>query len=107
LAQFLIGAVGLSMLAIPSVVHTDLSSIHWAYYGSGIVSGIFAIGIANYIWSYGISRIGPGRTANFGNLIPVLAFIVSYITLNEILYPIQVIGAAITLLGVWVVRHGN
>ncbi len=107
IVQFVIGAIGLSIIALPSALQMDWPSIHWTYYSAGIISGVFAIGIANFIWSYGINRIGPGRTANFGNLVPVLAFIVSYFTLNEILYPIQVIGAGITILGVWVVRQGN
>jgi drug/metabolite transporter (DMT)-like permease len=32
LIQFVIGAVGLSVIAMPWVLRTDLSSVHWTYY---------------------------------------------------------------------------
>ncbi|MDI6767272.1 MAG: DMT family transporter [Bacteroidota bacterium] len=104
LIQFVIGAVGLSLIALPSAISIEWESIHWSYYFAAIVSGTLSIGIANLIWSHGIKKIGPGRTANFGNLIPVIAFIVSYFTLHEDLLIIQFIGAGVTILGVWVAR---
>ena len=107
LIQFVIGAAGLSVIATPWALHTDFSAVHWKYYGAAVVSGVFAIGIAYFIWSYGIKIIGPGRTANFGNLVPVIAFVVSYFTLNEILFPIQIVGAAVTIAGVWVVHRND
>ena len=105
LIQFVIGAVGLSLIAAPSAITLEWGAIHWTYYLAAIVSGTLSIAIANLIWSHGINRIGPGRTANFGNLVPVIAFVVSYFTLNENLLPIQFIGAAVTILGVWVARR--
>ena len=70
-----------------------------------MASGAFSIGVANAIWTFGVKRLGPGRTSNFQNLVPVLAFIISYFTLNEEIAPIHFVGAAVTIAGVWYARR--
>jgi drug/metabolite transporter (DMT)-like permease len=100
-----IGAIGLTVAAVPSAIMTDWSSIGWTYWLAAVVSGALSIGLANAFWSYGVQRLGPGRTGSFSNLVPVLAFIVSYIALNEQLFPIQFVGSAITIAGVWIARR--
>lgn len=99
-----IGAVGLSVIAIPSALETEWSSLHWTHYLAAITSGVFSIAAANLFWSYGVKRLGPTGAANFNNLVPVIAFVISYFTLNEQLLPIQFTGAAVTVAGVWIAR---
>jgi len=105
LSQFLIGAVGLSIVAIPPAMELNWMSIKLSYYIAALVSGALAIALANILWSYGIQKLGPGRTANYGNLVPVVALIISYFTLNENLSLIQIIGTMLTLIGVWIARR--
>jgi drug/metabolite transporter (DMT)-like permease len=105
LIMIAIGAAGLSLIAIPGALQLAWSFIGWTYYAAAAVSGALAIALANVFWSHGVKRLGPNRTANFGNLIPVLAFVISYFTLHEELLLIQFIGAAVTILGVWVARR--
>jgi drug/metabolite transporter (DMT)-like permease len=100
-----IGGIGLSIIAIPSAVQTQWSSMNWTLYAGAIASGALSIGIANAVWSYGVKHIGPGRTGIFSNLTPVIAFVLSYFTLHESVMAVQVIGAAVTILGVWIVRR--
>lgn len=99
-----VGAVGLSFIAIPAGASLSWNSVHWTYYLAAVASGALSIAAGNVIWSNGVKRLGPGRTAVFGNLIPVLAFIVSYFTLHEQLLLLQVFGAGVTILGVWLAR---
>lgn len=99
-----VGSIGLSMFALPTAVTMDWGSVKYSNYFAATASGIFAIGTANFLWSRGIKKIGPSRTANYNNLVPVLAFIISYITLNEYVLPIQFVGAAVTIIGVWFAR---
>ena len=101
----MIGAVGLMILAVPSAVRTPWASTHWSYYFAVLASGAFSIAIASLFWNRGIKELGPGRAANFNNLIPVLAFVISYFVLGEQLYLVQFIGAAITIAGVWYARR--
>ncbi|MBX2990982.1 MAG: DMT family transporter [Bacteroidetes bacterium] len=100
-----IGAVGLVLAAVPSAIMTDWSSVGWTIWVAAIVSGILSIGLANAFWSYGVQRLGPGKTSSFSNLVPVLAFVVSYVVLDEQVYLIQVFGSAITIAGVWIARR--
>jgi drug/metabolite transporter (DMT)-like permease len=96
-----IGAIGLSVAAAPTALSMDWASVHWTFYLSAVTSGGLSIAAANLFWSVGVKQIGPGRTANFGNLVPVLALTISYITLNEQILLIQFIGAGVTVTGVW------
>ncbi|MDI6804455.1 MAG: DMT family transporter [Bacteroidota bacterium] len=104
LIMTLVGSIGLSLISLPSAVTMDWGSVKLLYYFAAVASGIFAIATANYLWSRGIKKIGPSRTANYNNLVPVLAFIISYFTLNEYVLPIQFAGAAVTIIGVWFAR---
>ncbi|MFI5251482.1 MAG: DMT family transporter [Bacteroidota bacterium] len=99
------GGIGLTAMAIPAAMEIQWSAVHWTLYAGAIASGLFSIGIGNAIWSYGVKHLGPGRTGGFGNLIPVVAFVLSYFTLHESVLPIQMVGAGITVLGVWIVRN--
>jgi len=100
-----VGAVGLSLIAVPPSSTMSWGSVHWTYYVAALVSGAASIGLGNLLWSYGVKRLGPSRTGNFGNLVPVLAFVISYFTLHEEVLTIQIVGAAVTLLGVWYARQ--
>ena len=99
-----IGAFGLTLFAIPTALETPWSSVHWTYYLAAIASGVLSIGIANMFWSYGVKRLGPTGAANFNNLVPVIAFTIAYFTLHEQVLAIQMVGAAITIAGVWIAR---
>ena len=105
LIMIVVGAAGLVLLAVPSAVQTAWSSIHWSYYAAAVISGAFSIAIGSLFWNRGIKELGPGQAANFNNLIPVLAFLISYLFLGEQLYLTQFIGAAITIAGVWYARR--
>ncbi|MEK9138458.1 MAG: DMT family transporter [Bacteroidota bacterium] len=100
-----VGAVGLGIAAIPAALTTPWLSLHWTFYLAAIVSGAFAIAVANFFWSTGVKYLGPGRTANYTNLVPVLAFVISYFALDEKVFLIHFIGAAVTVFGVWYARH--
>jgi len=104
LVMIAVGAVGLSVAAVPPAMSFRWSDVEWTYYAAAVTSGALSIAIANVFWSTGVKRLGPSRTANFGNLVPVIAFIVSYLVLDELVLPIQVVGAAITIGGVWLAR---
>ncbi|MDP2207188.1 MAG: DMT family transporter [Bacteroidota bacterium] len=100
LIMTLVGSIGLSLIALPSALTMDWASVKLSFYFAAVASGIFAIATANVLWSRSIKKIGPSRTANYNNLVPVLAFIISYFTLNEDVLPIQFVGAGVTIIGI-------
>lgn len=99
-----IGGAGLSLIALPHALSFHWGTLPWTYYLAAILSGAISIGLGNIFWSNGVRRLGPGRTSNFSNLIPVIAFIIAYVTLREEISLIQVLGVAVTMVGVWVAR---
>ena len=100
-----VGAVVLTIIAIPSAFILRWEDVGSGYYAAAIGSGALSIGASTVLWAVGIKDIGPRKTANFNNLVPVLAFIFAYLTLGEKMFPLQILGAVITLVGVWLSRR--
>lgn len=84
------------LLALPSI---SLSS--WSYM---LYSGVLATGLAYAMWNVGIRKIGPTHTTIYVNLVPVIALFTSYLWLGEVVNTTQIIGGAVTLGGLWLVR---
>ena len=105
LIMTIVGALGLSIFSLPYVITHDIFKVNFSYYLSAVVSGVFAIAISNLLWSYSIKKIGAGRTSNYQNLVPILAIVISYFTLHEKILSIQIIGALVTVLGVYLAKR--
>jgi drug/metabolite transporter (DMT)-like permease len=99
------GAVGLSIIAAPDLFSRNLAGVEASYFSAAVASGALSIGLGNMLWSVGVKRIGPGRAGNFGNLVPVLAFLIAYLVLDERILVLQIAGAAVTVGGVWLARR--
>jgi drug/metabolite transporter (DMT)-like permease len=99
-----VGAIGLTIAAIPMLPGLSWDHADWPLVAAVIWSGIFSIGLGNIIWSAGIKRLGPAGTANFGNLMPVVAFLISLFVLGEDFDVLQIVGAVVTVTGVWLAR---
>jgi drug/metabolite transporter (DMT)-like permease len=103
--MMLVGGVGLTIIALPALGQTIHYGIGWWYLVAAILSGTFSIAIGNLVWSFGVKILGPSKTATFNNLVPVLALIFSYLSLHEGFVPMQFIGAAVTISGVWLAQR--
>jgi drug/metabolite transporter (DMT)-like permease len=77
----------------------DLNFIHWI---NVLYLGVFASGLAFYLYVYSLKALGTLPAAIFGNLVPLVTIVSGYIFLNETLTPIQISGGLliiITLIG--------
>lgn len=99
-----IGAVGLLALGAPSLARQDWGVLDAKAWGGMVFSATFAIALAYLIWYRGVERIGNTRTAIFSNLTPVVALLASAVLLREAPSTLALVGAALTLGGVMVVR---
>ena len=73
--------------------------------GIGYVA-VFASVIAFLFWSYGVSQLGPSRSGQFVQLMPVFGAVLAVTLLDETLTLPQIAGAALVLSGIAVVeRH--
>jgi len=100
-----VGAVIWTIAAIPSAIDLRWGMIGAGYYAAAIGSGGLSTGASTVLWAVGIKNLGPRKTANFNNLVPVLAIVFAYLILGEPVYPLQLVGAAVTLAGVWLARR--
>jgi drug/metabolite transporter (DMT)-like permease len=100
-----VGALVLPLVGVPAMATMDWGAFTVWHYVAAILSGALSIGLANVVWSHAVKKIGPAQTANFNNLVPVIAFAVSYFFLEEQYKWLQIIGAAITICGVWLARR--
>ncbi|MGE5485698.1 MAG: DMT family transporter [Ignavibacteriales bacterium] len=102
-----IGTIPLLGLAPPALLSQDWGAVApSAWMGLGL-SCCFAIVIGYVLWSWGIQRIGSGRTAIYANLSPLAGSIGGWLLLGETWAPAQVAGAVLVLLGVSQVRAGS
>ena len=99
-----IGAAGLLALGTPALLRQDWERVEGAAWGGLAFSATFAIGLAYLIWYRGVERIGNTRTAIFSNLTPVVALFAGAVLLKEQPSSLALLGAALTLGGVMIVR---
>jgi drug/metabolite transporter (DMT)-like permease len=98
------GAVGLVAIGTPALLGQDWGSVGAEAWGALAFSATFAIGLAYLIWYRGVERLGNTRTAIFSNLTPVVALFAGVVLLNEKPSALALLGAALTLAGVMIVR---
>ncbi len=68
---------------------------------------VFATAVAQQAWLFGVQGIGPSRASVLGNLTPVAAVALSALILHESVGPVEIIGIALILTGVWVVDRST
>jgi drug/metabolite transporter (DMT)-like permease len=69
-----------------------------------LYSGIGGLVIAYIFWLYGVRKLGPTRTALYGNLQPMIALLFAWLTLGEVPTAWQAVGACTIVGGVLLTR---
>jgi drug/metabolite transporter (DMT)-like permease len=72
-----------------------------------IYSGTLAAGFANVVILHGVKLLGPTRVNALQFLVPALAVAMAAIFLGEPIRPIQIVGGAVILAGVGLLRRGS
>ena len=91
------GAIQWTELGSPAIPAAALFGILYATFGSS--------SLANVLYFTAVPVVGPARVASFQLLVPFLAVVISAIVLSEALEPVQAIGGALILLGIWAGRQ--
>lgn len=98
------GAVPLLLLASPAIVATNWLAVPLPAWGAILFSGIGALVIAYLFYYRGVRLLGPTRTAMYGNLQPIIALLVAWLTLGEIPTVWQGVGAGSIMTGLLMTR---
>lgn len=72
-----------------------------------IYAGVLSTGLALPMWSYGVRHSGAAQAAVFQNLVPIVAITTAWLVRGEPVTPVQVIGGALIIGGLVLVRRGR
>jgi drug/metabolite transporter (DMT)-like permease len=95
--------LALGLPSLPAVEWRAVTGTTWAAVAYG---GVAAMVIAMLMWSRGLHRVGPTRTALFGQLQPVIAVLFAWAALGEVPTAWQIAGAGLVLGGLVLGRRG-
>ncbi len=108
-----VGAVLFNALGIiKSLGTSDLPSYFSAFMGKDTLFAILYLGIlssvvAFFCMNFALSHLTPSKSAVFINLTPVVSVLAGVLFRGESFAPVQILGAAVVLLGVWGVGKGS
>jgi len=98
------GSLVLAIVGGPDIRSVDWTSLPRGAWPAILYSALGALVVAYMFWYYGVRVIGPTRTALYGNLQPLIALLVAWLTLGEVPTTWQGIGAATIVSGVLLTR---
>ncbi len=99
------GTVPLILVSIPSLSSENWTAISTNAWLGLAFSACFAIAIGYVLWYVGVGRIGSARTALYDNFVTVFAVASAWILLAEGMTAIQIIGAALVFVSLYVARR--
>jgi drug/metabolite transporter (DMT)-like permease len=101
-----VGAALLLVIGGPDLLTLDavITPLVWA---AVIYAGFLGLGLSYLLWYRGVKVLGNTRTSTFGNLVPVFAILAAWPMLGEIPNAWQLVGAAVILGGIHMVRQGT
>ncbi len=100
-----LGAVMLLIAAGPFLPRQSFLDLSPATIGSMLFLAVFASGVAFVFWLVGVNKVGAGRTSIFVNMVPVWSALLGVLFLGERLALFHLVGAVLTLGGVYLVTH--
>ncbi len=103
----LAGTLFMAPIGIAQLASADLSGFGLPVVLAILYSGTLAAGVSNVVVLHGVKLLGPTRVTAFQFLIPALAVVMAAIFLAEPIRQIQVVGGAIILAGVALLRRGS
>jgi drug/metabolite transporter (DMT)-like permease len=99
------GTVPLVLVSIPSLSTENWGAISANAWLGLAFSACLAIAIGYVLWYTGVSRIGSARTSLYDNLVTVFAVASAWILLAEGMTEIQIIGAFLVFVSLYVARR--
>jgi drug/metabolite transporter (DMT)-like permease len=101
------GTVPLPVIAMPSFLTTDWSSVGLNVWLGVLYCGALAIALGYVMWNRGVQQVGAARTAVYSNLTPVLVALIAWLVRGDPLTVYHVGGAIIILSGITLTRLGR
>ncbi len=100
------GTIFMIPFTLPSVVSKDWLSLSPVGWFSIVFCVVITAGVSYTLWNRGVAKIGASKTQIYQNLTPVVTASLSIPVLGEMISPLQVLGALIAIIGVYIARRG-
>lgn len=94
-------AGGFILSGLAAFLEPALPPLSWAGIGGLIWLGLVGAALTYILWLRGIARLEPQSVALLGMLSPVVAVALGWLFLGERLGPVQIFGAVVVLLSIW------
>lgn len=95
------------LVALPSLGGVAWGSLSAGVWGAVAFAGVFGTGLGFVWWAAGVKAVGASRTAVYNNGVPIVALLLGVLALGESITAVQVGGAALTIVGVTLVRRAT
>lgn len=92
-------------LSIPEMAATPWHEVDALDWLALVYSGSLSTGIAYWLWNRSVRSAGPARTAAFSNLVPFVGVGAGALLLGEPVALLQVLGGALVIAGLVVLRR--
>ncbi len=100
----LAGAVPLMLVSIPAALEQEWRTLSTSAWLTIVYLAVFPVYIAYMLWNFAIARRGVAKATSFGLLVPIVAGVLSAFVLGEPFGPIKLLGAALMMTGLVIVR---
>jgi drug/metabolite transporter (DMT)-like permease len=100
----LAGAVPLLLVSLPDALRQDWQSVSLPAWLSIVYLVIFPVYVAYILWNWAIARRGVATASTFALLVPIASGVLSTFVFGERFDPAKLIGAALVLAGLVIVR---
>ncbi|SDY11546.1 probable blue pigment (indigoidine) exporter [Collimonas sp. OK242] len=94
-------AGGLLLLALALWLEPPLPALSTQNIVGFVYLGLIGAGLTYWLWFRGLQKLQPAAAASLGLLSPVTATLLGWLILDQQLSPLQIFGAAIILVSVW------
>ncbi len=101
------GTFFLDLCSVPAWLAQDWAAVSWKGWLGLAFSSSMGIALAYIIWNLGVGKVGGSRTAVYSNLVPVVALITAWLTLGERIFLLQIVGAIVIFVGIYLTRSGK
>ena len=102
--QIFFGTLGCIPFAIAE--GQNFASISLSVWLNVAFLGVLASALGYWFYVIVLDKLGPSRSAVFINLIPVVSIVASFFLLGERLLPLQLVGGAAAITGVYLATSG-
>jgi drug/metabolite transporter (DMT)-like permease len=100
-------ALAVIPLALPELLRLSWRAVSWPAWAGLLYGATLGMVVSMSLWGRSVARLGPTETMVYVYLEPVSAVVIAAILLGESFGRMQLLGAALTFVAVWLVHRGS